>query len=51
MPTGCRNKLLAVTENRLPVKGKRLRRAFGALDWHSVSCYYVVKMVVPTICN
>ena len=42
---------MAVTENRLPVKGKRLRRAFGALDGHSVSCYSQIMMVVPTICK
>ena len=34
-PTGCRN-ATAVIENRLPVKGKRLCRAFGALDGHRI---------------
>ena len=32
-----------ITGNRLPVKGKRLRRAYGALDRRSVSCYLVTR--------
>ena len=41
-PTGCLNER-SIAGNRLPVKGKRLRRAFGALDSQTVSCYPTTK--------